>query len=93
MNALLRPIAFVACVFAFACTPHPAPGVKELTPEQAAPLIAAGAHAVDANVESFRKDNGVIPGAVLLSSSSQYAMNELPASPTSPLIFYCSNRL
>jgi hypothetical protein len=79
--------------FVYACTPHAPAGVKELTPEQVAPLVASGARPVDANVESFRKENGVLANAVILTSSSKYSMDELPADRASRLVFYCSNRL
>lgn len=46
---------------------------------------------VDANGEKTRSDKGVIPGAVLLTSSSQYAVTELPKSKDSKLVFYCAN--
>jgi hypothetical protein len=95
MNHRRSKIAAAAFVlaFAFACTPHAPAGVKELTPEQAAPLISSGARPVDVNMDSFRKENGVLANAVILSSSSKYAMDELPADRASQLVFYCSNRL
>jgi hypothetical protein len=94
MSPRIPSVASTAFVlaFAFACTPHAPAGVKELTPEQVAPLIAAGARPVDANMESFRKENGVLANAVILTSS-KYAMDELPADRASRLVFYCSNRL
>ena len=93
MNTWIRRTALVSAAFAFACTPHPVAGVKELKPEEAAPLVSAGAKPVDANVEGFRKENGILPGAILLSSSSSYKLEELPADKASKLIFYCTNRL
>jgi len=51
-----------------------------------APLI------YDVNVESTRTNVGVIPGAKLLSSSSEFDVKkELPHDLTKPLIFYCAN--
>jgi rhodanese-related sulfurtransferase len=44
---------------------------------------------VDANGKDTRDKYGVIPGAVLLSSSSEYALSELPAKKDSSLVFYC----
>lgn len=47
---------------------------------------------VDVNSPATRARQGVIPGAVLLTSSSQYATDkELPASKATPLVFYCAN--
>lgn len=46
---------------------------------------------VDANGSETRTKQGVIPGAVLLTSSSQYALKELPANKDAKLVFYCAN--
>jgi rhodanese-related sulfurtransferase len=46
---------------------------------------------VDANNEKTRASKGVIPGAVLLTSSSQYALTELPADKSAKLVFYCAS--
>jgi rhodanese-related sulfurtransferase len=46
---------------------------------------------VDANGTETRSTQGIIPGAVLLTSSSQYAVSELPADKTSKLVFYCAS--
>ncbi|MFH1808914.1 MAG: rhodanese-like domain-containing protein [Pseudomonadota bacterium] len=47
---------------------------------------------VDVNSSKTRSSMGVIPGAILLSSSSQYVVaKELPASKSTPLVFYCAN--
>ena len=49
---------------------------------------------LDANDLEFRQENGVIPGAKLLSSFKDYDLKkELPANHDAPLVFYCSNRL
>ena len=46
---------------------------------------------VDANGEKTREKYGVIPGAILLTSASQYdPSKELPAKGNS-LVFYCAN--
>lgn len=46
----------------------------------------------DANVESTRKAVGIIPGAKLLNSTSDYDISkELPATKSSSLVFYCAN--
>lgn len=46
---------------------------------------------VDANGKSTRESQGVIPGAVLLTSSSTYDVKELPANKDNALVFYCAN--
>lgn len=47
---------------------------------------------VDANGQEFRAKNGVIPGAVLLTSSGMYdPSKELPASKDASLVFYCAS--
>ncbi len=47
---------------------------------------------IDANGKETRSSQGVIPGAVLLTSSSQYDIKELPADKDSKLVFYCANQ-
>ena len=44
---------------------------------------------VDANNAETRQDQGVVPGAVLLTSSREYALNELPSAKDTKLVFYC----
>ena len=46
---------------------------------------------IDANGAKTRTTEGVIPGAVLLTSSSSYAVNELPGDKSARLVFYCAN--
>lgn len=46
---------------------------------------------VDVNGQQTRASQGVIPGAVLLTSSSQYDLKELPAARDTKLVFYCVN--
>jgi rhodanese-related sulfurtransferase len=46
---------------------------------------------VDANGSQTRTSQGIIPGAVLLTSSSQYDVKELPANKDTKLVFYCMN--
>ncbi len=46
----------------------------------------------DANGAKTRNSDGIIPGARLLSSSSEYDIaKELPAAKDSELVFYCAN--
>lgn len=46
---------------------------------------------VDANSDETRKGEGVVPGAVLLTSSSRYEVSELPEDKSSELVFYCGS--
>ena len=49
---------------------------------------------LDANDVEFRAQNGVIPGATLLSSFNKFDVNkELPADRDAPIVFYCADRL
>ncbi len=47
---------------------------------------------LDANNQNTRAKDGVIPGAIMLSSFSDYDIaKELPADKESQLVFYCAN--
>lgn len=47
---------------------------------------------VDANHDRFRAREGVIPGAVLLSTYDEYdAAKDLPATKDTALVFYCAD--
>ena len=67
--------------------------VPEVSVQEAARLFAAGeAVPVDANHEAVRTDQGIVPGARLLSSSGTYdPASELPADHGTNLVFYCYN--
>ncbi|MGF1467639.1 MAG: rhodanese-like domain-containing protein [Sandaracinaceae bacterium] len=69
----------------------PAPG--EVTPQDLHALLAQGeAVPVDANGESTRSSEGVVPGARLLTSSSRYDVDaELPSDRSTRLVFYCAS--
>lgn len=68
-------------------------GWKEISVDRLATLQDEGAAVtvVDVNSDKLRSDAGVIPGAVLLSSSSKYEFSELPAEKDRKLVFYCAN--
>jgi rhodanese-related sulfurtransferase len=70
-----------------------APTVKSLTITEVASLQKEKkATVLDANFEQFRQENGVIPGALLLTSFNKYdAAKELPAAKDAKLVFYCAN--
>src|SRR5689334_19115365 len=44
---------------------------------------------VDANGTDTRQEQGVVPGAILLTSFNEYALSELPAAKDTKLVFYC----
>jgi rhodanese-related sulfurtransferase len=70
------------------------PAVKELSVSDVASLIQAkSATIVDANNAETRQKMGVVPGAVLLSSSHDYALAELPSAKDRKLVFYCGGTM
>ncbi len=95
--ALSLGLALAACQKA----PTPAAGssdtasksetsIKELSVADVSTLLSAkAATIVDANDPGTRQEQGVVPGAVLLSNSHNYALSELPAAKETKLVFYC----
>ncbi len=91
-SALMFMVGFAALAAGGCKAQHAA--VKELSVSESAAAHKAGAVFVDANGEDFRKSNGKVPGAILLSNYRQYdAKSVLPPTQNTPLVFYCSNRL
>ncbi len=85
MRTLLLATALMACS-------HKAPEPATVTVDEVASAIARGAvQPVDANGESTRKHEGVLPGAILLSDFDTFQISELPADKARPLVFYCAN--
>ena len=70
-----------------------APLKKVTVPELAKLSSAKQAVVLDANSNDFRAKNGVIPGAILLTSSSEFAASELPAKKDTKLVFYCASSM
>jgi rhodanese-related sulfurtransferase len=70
---------------------------KTLQVEEVAKLIdkkVAKVMILDANGAKIRKNFGVIPGAKLLDSASEYKVAEvLPADKTTKLVFYCGGKM
>ena len=58
-------------------------------PEVAQFVSAKSATVLDANDPQTRREKGVVPGAVLLSSYRDYSLSELPAEKGAKLVFYC----
>ena len=71
-----------------------AEAVKEASVREVQQYVTAKAPNVvilDANNDEARKDAGVVPGAILLTSYNQYAVSELPQDKATTLVFYCYN--
>jgi rhodanese-related sulfurtransferase len=67
---------------------------KSVTVAEVVQLQKNKAQAVDANSVDFREKNGVIPGAIQLTSSSQYDVaKELPQAKDTKLVFYCASEM
>jgi len=65
---------------------HVADLVALRSANEAAPIV------LDANGADFRTREGIIPGAVLLSSYAHYDVaKELPARKDAHLVFYCAD--
>lgn len=90
----MKRLGLSAVVFLLlACTKNQA-GISEASVEQVAQWLKDGTATVfDANNDSFRKNNGTVEGAVLLSSYQSYDLKELGDDKARQLVFYCSNRL
>jgi len=68
----------------------PEAAIRELSVPEVATLVQTKSATVfDANDSETRQEQGVVPGAVLLSSSREYALSELPAAKDTKLVFYC----
>jgi rhodanese-related sulfurtransferase len=95
--ALALGLALAACH----TTPKGSPGsgseakaVNEVTVAEVADFVKAkSATLVDANNSDTRASLGVVPGAILLTSSHDYALTELPSAKDTKLVFYCGGTL
>jgi rhodanese-related sulfurtransferase len=68
--------------------------VKEVSVTDVANYVSAkSATILDANNGETRQKMGVVPGAVLLSNSHDYALSELPAAKDTKLVFYCGGTM
>ncbi len=91
-SALMLMVGFAALAAGGCKSQHAA--VKELTVADSVAAHKAGAVFVDANGEDYRKDNGKVPGAILLANFRQYdAKAVLPQNTDTNLVFYCSSKL
>ena len=97
MKQLLNTFLFVALSIVGIAYAEDAPkqtAVKEISVQQVQQLIDGKVKNVailDANNEDARKDAGVVPSAILLTSYNKYALTELPKDKNTTLVFYCYN--
>ncbi len=97
-SLILAAVLSLIPAAAFACD-----GAKDLSadsdlhmltvPEGQKLAEAKQAKFIDANDPSYREKNGVIPGAVLLTSYTEYDVKELPKAKDTQLVFYCANQM
>jgi hypothetical protein len=70
-------------------------GFKVIRVDDLAGMLGSPGHAtivLDANKDDFRAREGIIPGAILLSSYQGYDVaKELPPDKGAPLVFYCAD--
>ncbi len=94
MKKLLLSLALatsLAPAVAFAC-PGEGGKVNTVNAAEAGKLNQSKkATFVDANGKDTREKFGVVPGAILLTSSSEFAATELPTDKNAKLVFYCAN--
>jgi rhodanese-related sulfurtransferase len=82
-----------ACLAVAGCTADTS-DLKTLSVSDVATLHEKdGAVLVDANGAATRERYGIVPGAILLTSSSAYALSELPVDKHSSLVFYCASTM
>jgi rhodanese-related sulfurtransferase len=98
--SLATALTFAVPSVALACEKHQEqnaakPTVKKVTVAELNSLQKEKkVSPVDANGAQTRAKMGVIPGAILLTSSSQYdAAKELPKAKDQKLVFYCANTM
>jgi rhodanese-related sulfurtransferase len=91
MRTLLFPL--VLAVLLVGCKgANPATAdTPEISVEDASKALQSGAVAVDANSAGTREKHGTVPDAIMLTSSSEYELAQLPEDKSKDLIFYCSS--
>jgi rhodanese-related sulfurtransferase len=75
---------------------QPAPSVSPKVvsvPEVAGWLEQRSATPVDANGPDIRREQGIVPGARLLSNSRDYPVSDLPSDRSNKLVFYCGGTM
>jgi rhodanese-related sulfurtransferase len=92
--SLSVPSVALACEAHRQSAQNQKPAVKNLTVPELAELRKDPKmlSIVDANSAETRQKEGVIPGAILLTSSSKFDVaKELPKAKDQKLVFYCAN--
>lgn len=92
--AIASLLALAVPSLSWACGDHEQKAsVQKVTVEQVASLLPSKkVTPIDANGAKTRQTWGSIPGAILLTSASQYDVSkELPADKAQKLVFYCAN--
>lgn len=96
MKSFILAMTLFVAPFAFANESASEP-FKLIQAETLATWLKDGSgkvHVYDANVESVRKKDGIIPGAALLTSSSGFdAAKVLPTDKNAKVVFYCANTM
>lgn len=91
MSAVLS-VAIPALALACEGEGHAKKAVKKVSVDQVAQMVKSSDGAIlDANGAETRTKMGIIPGAKLLTSASEYAVSELPTEKSTQLVFYCAN--
>jgi rhodanese-related sulfurtransferase len=94
MKKLLVSLMFASAAFTFSALSNANANVTEVSVSAVQEFVKAKAPnvaIVDANNEQARAEVGMVPGAIKLSSYSNYALSELPADKSKTLVFYCYN--
>lgn len=93
--AFAAVLVLAAPAAALACDGHASASAAEIKKVSVAELVKLqqqrDVHVVDVNSPKTRSEQGVIPGATLLTSSANYELKELPSSKEATLVFYCAN--
>ena len=92
MKQFFYGLFFVFAVFAANATAIEE--VQEISVQEVQKFVQdkpANVAILDVNNDDARKDAGVVPSAILLSSYNQYAITELPKDKNTTLVFYCYN--
>jgi rhodanese-related sulfurtransferase len=92
MKKLLFALIFALCATALPVLAEEQ--IAEISVAQVQEMVSAKPAKIvvlDANNDDARAAAGMVPGALKLSSYSQYDLAELPADKNTTLVFYCYN--
>ena len=91
MRTLLFSLALTVLLVGCKAANPAAADTPEISVADASKALQSGAVAVDANSARTREKHGTIPDAIILTSSSEYELAQLPEDKSKDLIFYCSS--